>query len=770
MKRITFSSLACLTFLTVMVAAGSPRQAIAATPNPNSAVVKTRIFNDCPFTTINVVNNYPALLSIEDAGLACSGFANLHNWSFSVDGVNSAPFNNDADFQVSADLVLDGSGTGEAGLRISPWWSQDVDGRFNVRVPDGEIACFGGRLPFYTFTGVYGLHYMKGEPIHLAITYKPHGLNSGNPATIEYELTYQGTTYKSGALNFDMGTAAEDPPHGLWGMLNDGRVGGYVQPRMDDGNFSSTVKATFTNIRLVICPVEPDPTAAVITPRVFNDCPFATLTTVNNYPSQISFTEAGLACSGFANFDVWTVSDDGVNGKVLNNDHDFRLACDMTITGRGEGGLRVSPWWSHEADGLFNARTTDGEIACFGGRLPFYSFTGAHGLHYAAGNPIHLEAIYRHHGLSSASPATIEYKLTYLGNSYSSGALNFDEANTSEDPPHGLWGMLNDARAGGHMKAFMTAGDFSATTVGTFTNIEFESGVDMAVEVKPNKLKIGDDKDVTAYLEPPAPYAAADIDVASLRFNGAVGAISGSAVIGDHDGDGVPDLKVKFPGLQAIESVGSDLKATVTGMVGNTCFAGSDTYKKVKVMKPAAGSFVASGGSTLVQWATPAGMNVVSVAVYYSLDNGDSWKTVAEGLANTGSYTWSVPNVTASTARVAVLLDDGTPDNVTGISGMFTINGTVGVGDPGEVGFALKGTFPNPSGERMTVSLSLPDNKRAVLSLYDVGGRRLAWRDVGSLGAGHHTVTLAQRLPAGVYMLRLDREGASIKTRATVVR
>ena len=64
-------------------------------------------------------------------------------------------------------------------------------------------------------------------------------------------------------------------------------------------------------------------------------------------------------------------------------------------------------------DGRFNVRTTDGEIACFGGRLPFYSFTVAHGLTYVKGNPIHLEMIYRPNGLSAASPATIEYKLTY---------------------------------------------------------------------------------------------------------------------------------------------------------------------------------------------------------------------------------------------------------------------------------------------------------------------------------------------------------------------
>ena len=30
-------------------------------------------------------------------------------------------------------------------------------------------------------------------------------------------------------LAFDQGNPAEDPPYGLWGILNDARVGGYIQ-------------------------------------------------------------------------------------------------------------------------------------------------------------------------------------------------------------------------------------------------------------------------------------------------------------------------------------------------------------------------------------------------------------------------------------------------------------------------------------------------------------------------------------------------------------
>jgi hypothetical protein len=223
----------------------APNAAMATGPNPNSAVLKTRVFNDCPTSILTTVNNYPALINITDTVLDCGGFANLHIWNFSEDGVAGAVFNNASAFTMSAELTISGTSDGEAGLRVSPWWSQDVDGRFNVRSTDGEIACFGGRLPFYSFTGSQGVTYVKGTTIVLTLTYLPNDLNVGNPATIEYELDYGGH-YTSGALPFDEGNPAEG--YGSWGMLDDARVGGYIQAFLQGGNPNAGLSADWANI------------------------------------------------------------------------------------------------------------------------------------------------------------------------------------------------------------------------------------------------------------------------------------------------------------------------------------------------------------------------------------------------------------------------------------------------------------------------------------------------------------------------------------------
>jgi hypothetical protein len=132
---------------------------------------------------------------------ACVGFANLHGWSFSEDGGATASlFKNSSNFVACAFFKIDGNGQGEGGLRFGPWWSPLTDGRFMANseaghVPAGEVAAFGGRLPFYSFTGNFGVTYVRGTTVYMRITYKANGLSSGSPATIQYRYIDGTGTY-----------------------------------------------------------------------------------------------------------------------------------------------------------------------------------------------------------------------------------------------------------------------------------------------------------------------------------------------------------------------------------------------------------------------------------------------------------------------------------------------------------------------------------------------------------------------------------------------
>jgi len=220
-----------------------------ATPCPNSAVIHERVFNDCPSSILTTYNDYPTEIWINDADLDCYGYANLHVWRLSEDGINDADFDNNSAFRFGMDMVLSGTGDGEAGLQISPWWSQLVDGRFNFRTTDGEIACFGGRLPFYSFTAQQGLTYVKGSMVHVEMIYRANDLTQENPGTIEYNLTMNGTDYTSGVLPFDEGNPSE--PYGTWGILDDARVGAHVQCFLGNGD-PVDFRASWTNIEFEV--------------------------------------------------------------------------------------------------------------------------------------------------------------------------------------------------------------------------------------------------------------------------------------------------------------------------------------------------------------------------------------------------------------------------------------------------------------------------------------------------------------------------------------
>ena len=85
---------------------------------------------------------------------------------------------------------------------------------------------------------------------------------------------------------------------------------------------------------------------------------------------------------------------------------------------------------------------------------------------------------------------------------------------------------------------------------------------------------------------------------------------------------------------------------------------------------------------------------------------------------------------------------------------------------------ALAGFRPNPAVGDLKVELALPGDAPAKLELVDVGGRRLAARDVGSLGAGRHVVSLGRAgdVAPGLYWLRLTQAGRTLTRTAVVMK
>ncbi len=91
---------------------------------------------------------------------------------------------------------------------------------------------------------------------------------------------------------------------------------------------------------------------------------------------------------------------------------------------------------------------------------------------------------------------------------------------------------------------------------------------------------------------------------------------------------------------------------------------------------------------------------------------------------------------------------------------------------------ALAKAFPNPASRLVNISLELPDDCRAELSVYDVTGRKVCTLLSGILPAGYHTLFWdggngrGQRCPSGVYFLdlKVGSQGTAPPRRIVLIR
>ena len=75
--------------------------------------------------------------------------------------------------------------------------------------------------------------------------------------------------------------------------------------------------------------------------------------------------------------------------------------------------------------------------------------------------------------------------------------------------------------------------------------------------------------------------------------------------------------------------------------------------------------------------------------------------------------------------------------------------------------FATLGNYPNPFAQRTAISMTLPQSRRVIVTVYDALGREVDRIFDGSLGAGTHQIawdvtSSEQQLPSGLYFYRIS--------------
>ena len=226
-----------ITSLAALIGLGAATGAVAQISTINSAVYTPRQYNDIPNATVNVVSNYPTLISFEELNVSRTNnvFANRASWHFSNNGTNAYLFNNNDAFTITMDVTLTGnpiSPRKEAGFVFNN--PLNDGGEFIVNTDGHEIVAFGGFLRFYAFPRTFN----SGDTVTMGLTVFKD--SNGKNAIIYFAKT---ATFcqESPPLEFD---------NLEQGVINGTTIGGYIQIVNSQTVTNNYGKAVFQNIKI----------------------------------------------------------------------------------------------------------------------------------------------------------------------------------------------------------------------------------------------------------------------------------------------------------------------------------------------------------------------------------------------------------------------------------------------------------------------------------------------------------------------------------------
>ncbi len=78
----------------------------------------------------------------------------------------------------------------------------------------------------------------------------------------------------------------------------------------------------------------------------------------------------------------------------------------------------------------------------------------------------------------------------------------------------------------------------------------------------------------------------------------------------------------------------------------------------VEITSPDGWELLIGGEEAQIIWSASGNLGATPISLYYSTDDGYNWTAIAKGIANTGTYAWTVPYVETEEARARVVVTD----------------------------------------------------------------------------------------------------------------
>jgi hypothetical protein len=194
----------------------------------------------------------------------------------------------------------------------------------------------------------------------------------------------------------------------------------------------------------------------------------------------------------------------------------------------------------------------------------------------------------------------------------------------------------------------------------------------------------------------------------------------------------------------------------------------------ITVTAPNGGELLTTGNSTNLTWTAADNAGVTAVDLELSrTGSGGTYETIATGLANSGTFSWSPTFPVTAHAILRARAHDAAGHTTQDLSNAeFSIANSAGVDDGPVTEFALAAVWPNPVHRSTRFQFALPRDADIHLSLHDVQGRELSVLADGAFPAGRHSVdwsSSAARLDPGLYFVRFAVPGGKTIVRRFVL-
>ena len=171
-------------------------------------------------------------------------------------------------------------------------------------------------------------------------------------------------------------------------------------------------------------------------------------------------------------------------------------------------------------------------------------------------------------------------------------------------------------------------------------------------------------------------------------------------------------------------------------------------------------------------------LGVASVDIALSRDGGVTYpEALATGIANTGTFNWTVSGPATTTAIIQVVAHDVVCSSGRDTSNaVFQIGSPVGVGTDGRITeFGLASVRPNPTSGATRIVYQLPREAQVKLSILNVQGREVAVLLSGRVSAGRYEANWSGATghgtaAAGIYFVRYEAGDRQFTRRLVVLR